>query len=197
MRRIKGKRVRMNRPMPNFTLDYRLTRMSQCRDTHVAYSPDMLGGRIDREAWAREIDTLVKKFDDGNKSAFAKRINRTRQTVIRWLEQATDVSQESVREMLDRLELSQSEQTGLLIRVGYYTDLGKGLGSLIPDAPPIPQDPHDDPVIQQIMNDPRLTEEERLELVQEQVAIMDADRQRRMADYERMMRRLDGRRDVS
>jgi hypothetical protein len=78
MRRIKGKRARTNRPPPYFKLDQRLTRMSQCSDTHVAYSPDMLFGRIDRGAWAREIDALIDRFDHGNKSAFARRIGRTR-----------------------------------------------------------------------------------------------------------------------
>lgn len=181
----------MNRPGPYFTLDERLTRMSHCRDTHVAYSPDMLGGRIDREAWAREIDALIVRFDpgpdgSGNKSAFARRIGLVRQTVIRWLRQETDISPESVRQVLDSLHLSRDEQAGLLTRVGYLTAAGEF------PAPPVVQDPRDDPVIVQILADKTLTEQQQVELVQIQLDRIEADLVRRREEYLRLRRLFGG-----
>jgi hypothetical protein len=190
MRRIKGRQARRNRPSPYFTLDQRLTRMSQCSDTHVAYSPDMLGGRIDRGAWAIEIDALIDRFDRGNKSAFARRIGRTRQTVMRWLAQETDTSLESVRQVLDQLRLSQDEQGELLTRVGYLP-----AGGSMP-APPAYPNPREDPVIKQIMADPQLTEDQRADLVQVQLDLIEADVKRRQAEYERLIG-YRGQRDAS
>lgn len=184
------------------SLGKRVTRLSVGRGIHVGYTPNMPTGRIDRKAWADEVAAFIRRFDPGsrdpgNKSAFARRVGVTTKTIDRWLACQNDVSYESVSQIVQRLNIPDREQMELLHRVGYYSGLGAGLAALIPSAPPlIPQDPHEDPVIRQIMDDPRLSEAERLELVQEQVAIMDADRQRRMDDYERLMRRLDSRRDV-
>lgn len=191
MRRIKGKQVRRNRPFPYFTLGQRLTRMSQCSDTHVAYSPDMLGGRIDRDAWAREIDALIDRFDRGNKSAFARRIGRTRQTIMRWLAKETDISLESVRQVLDQLHLSQEEQGELLTRIGYLP-----AGGSTPPPPTYP-DPREDPVIKRIMADQQLTDDQRAELVQVQLDQIEADVKRRQAEYERLIGYRQGRRDAS
>jgi hypothetical protein len=196
MRKIKGKFTRLNRPSPRFPLAARLTRMSQGCDTHVAYSPDMLGGPIDRAAWAREIAALIVRFDpgskgDGNKSAFATRIGRTRQTVIRWLAEETDISQDSVRQVLDRLVLSPREQAELLTRVGYLT-----APSELPERPTIP-DPYKDEVIQRILANTDLTKAERAELVDEQLDRIEADLQRRQEEYERQLRRLEARRNAS
>lgn len=172
-------------------LSQRLTRMSHCSDTRVAYSPDMLGGRIDRDAWSREIDTLIDRFDHGNKSAFARRIGLTRQTVMRWLAQETDTSLESVRQVLDQLRLSQEEQGELLTRVGYLP-----VGGSMP-APPSYPDPRDDPVIKRIMADSQLTDDERAEMVQVQVDLIEADMKRRQAEYERTVGFRRDRRDAS
>jgi hypothetical protein len=185
MRKIKGKHARLNRPAPHLTLDQRLTRMSQCRGMHVAYSPGMLAGRIDREAWAREIDTLMLRFDpgtqgEGNKSAFARRIGMTRQTLKRWAACETDISPESVGQVLDRLDLSPEEQTDLLTRIGYFAPTATL-------ARPTYPDPGEDPVIQQIMANPRITEDQRAELVKVQLDLIEADVQRRQAEYDRLM----------
>jgi hypothetical protein len=141
---------------------------------------------IDRTAWAQLVADLIERETKGKKLPFARLVGRDPRTVDRWLRCEVTVDEESVRQVARALDRSPAD---LLVQVGYYrhSDL----------APTIPQDPREDPVIQAIMSDRRISEEERLELVQEQIAIMDADRQRRMADYERMMRRLDGRRDVS
>lgn len=141
---------------------------------------------IDRAAWAKLVADLLERETKGKKLPFARLVGRDPRTVDRWLRCEVTVDEESVRQVARALDRSPVD---LLVQVGYYrqSDL----------APTIPQDPREDPVVQQIMSDPRLSEEERLELVQEQVAIIDAERKRRMEDYERMMRRLDGRRDVS
>lgn len=198
MRKIKEKQVRMNRPTPRFTLGQRLTRMSHCRDTHVAYHPDMLVGRIDREAWAREIIDLMKRFAPGggnrdglNKSLFARQVGLTRQTIIRWMRQETDISLDSARQVLDKLGLSQQEQAELLTRVGYLTS-----PSELP-VPPVIPNPYDDKVIKQILANQDLTEEERTELAEEQLDRIEADIQRRQEEYERKLRRLQARRNAS
>jgi hypothetical protein len=199
MRKIKAKHDRRNRPMPPLLLDQRLTRMSHCRDTHVAYSPDMLVGRIDRTAWAREMTTLMLRFDpgnrgDGNKSAFALRIGLTRQTLQRWFDEKTDISPESVRQVFDRLQLTSREQREILARVGYLPD--NGPTNELPEPPAIP-DPYQDKVIQQILANTALTKEQRDELVEEQLDRIEADLERRQEEYQRQLRRLEARRTAS
>lgn len=161
---------------------------------HVAYAPGMLGGRIDREAWAREVDALVVRFDpgprgEGNKSAFARRINMTRKTLERWAAHASDVNPESVRAIAERLQLTQQEQIDLLTRIGYLT----------PDmpVPPVVADPREDPLIRQILADDHLDEDQRAELVQLQLDRIAADLARRRAEYEQLRKHLLGRRDAS
>lgn len=139
---------------------------------------------IDRAAWAKLVADLLDRETKGKKLPFARLVGRDPRTVDRWLRCEVTVDEESVRQVARALDKSPVD---LLVQVGYYRQS---------DLATIPQDPREDPVVQQIMADPRLSEDERLELVQEQVAIIDADRRRRMEDYERMMRRLDGRRDT-
>lgn len=159
--------------------------MSQCSGMHVAYSPAMLAGRIDRDAWAREIDALIVRFDpgprgEGNKSAFARRIGMTRKTLERWAARATDISPDSVRAVSEQLQLTQQEQIDLLTRVGYLTD---GM-----PVPPTYPDPREDVVIRRIMADQRLTEDQRAELVQVQIDLIEQDVKRRQAEYERLIK---------
>lgn len=151
--------------------------MSQCRDTHVAYSADMLGGRIDRDAWALVIDAFIDRFDGGNKSAFATRIGLTRQTLIRWLARKTDISHESVRQVFDRLKITQEEQAELLARIGY-------LAAEPAPPPPAPVNPSDDPVIRMILDDPQWTEAERTRLVKRELERIKREEAQRVADYE-------------
>jgi hypothetical protein len=184
VRDVRKRRYRKarGRPSPPLALDQRLTRMSQNCRTHVAYSLAMLGGKIDRGAWAREVDALVVRFDpgprgDGNRSAFARRIGMTRQTLTRWATRATDISPESARQVLDKLSLPQREQIELLTRVGYLID-----------GMPEPPDPRKDPVIAAIMADPTWTDDQRAELVQVQLDRIEADLARRRAEYEQLVR---------
>lgn len=170
--------------MPALTLDQRLTRMSRCSGIHVAYSLPMLGGRIDRDAWAREVDALVVRFDpgprgNGNKSAFARRIGMTRMTLERWAARATDISPDSVRQILERLALEPKEQVALLTRVGYLVPGG----TLSPPGVP---NPYNDRVVQEILADEDLTEAQRADLVQVQIDRIDADFMRRLQEYRRV-----------
>jgi hypothetical protein len=154
----------------------------------------MLGGQIDRDAWAEEVDALVKRFDpgprgEGNKSAFARRIGMTTKTLERWAARATDISPDSVRKILDGLQLSHDEQAELLTRVGYYV-------TGMPEPPAVP-DPRDDPVVQRILADRSLTEEQRVELVQIQLDRIKADLDRRTDEYLRLRRLFGGQAEAS
>jgi hypothetical protein len=166
--------------------------MSECRGTHVAYSLAMLGGRIDRDAWAEEINALIVRFDPGprghgNKSAFARRVGLTTKTLERWANRATEISTESARQVLDSLGLPQSEQIELLTRVG-YVEAGAMSFAVHHAVEPAVPDPYKDDVIRQILNDPGLTERQRAELVQIQIERIDADLQRRREEYKHLRR---------
>lgn len=168
-------------------LEERLTRMSLGRGMHVGYSLGMPTGRIDREAWADEVATLIRRFDPGprdpgNKSAFARRIGLTTRTVDRWIAHQVDVSLDSVRAVADALDIGQDEQVQLLSRIGYFTTPDRAL------TPPTYPDPRDDAVIRRIMADQRLTEEQRAELVQVQIDLIEQDVKRRQAEYERLIK---------
>lgn len=170
--------------MPPLHLDLRLTKMSQCSGMHVAYSAAMLGGRIDRGAWARAVRELLVRFDpgprgDGNKSAFARRVGVTTRTIERWIAETNDVRFENVRSIIDALGLTPLEASELLAGLGIH------LGD-----PPAPQDPRTDPVIQEILNDPTLSDDDREELVRMQVERIEQDLARRRADFEILRRRL-------
>ncbi|WP_431976131.1 hypothetical protein [Micromonospora haikouensis] len=82
-------------------------------------------GSIDRKAWARVVTDLIAQETGtpakpgGNKSRFAELVGVTYKTVLRWTQAASDVSEESVRQVARALHISPLE---LLVRVGYYTD---------------------------------------------------------------------------
>lgn len=128
--------------MPPPPLDIR-TRLSVGLGTHVGYSPGMSPRRVDREAWAKTIRDLVRGVSKGNKSAFARRVGLTTRTIDRWLAAEVDVSEGSVRQVAERLDISGIE---LLIAVGYYRP--EELTLTAPTAPDVRQDP----VIQAIVS---------------------------------------------
>lgn len=170
--------------MPPLTLGERFASMSQCRGTHVAYSPAMPVGRIDRDAWAREVQALVVRFDpgprgDGNKSAFARRVGVTTRTMERWARRETDVKVETVRSVVDALQLTPHEVGELLARIGFH------LGAI---QPPAVVDPSEDPVIRMILDDPQWSENERTALVKRELDRIDRERLARIADYEWYLR---------
>lgn len=153
----------------------------------VRYSADMAGRTIDRSAWASVVRELVRELDGGNKSAFARRVGYTTKTVDRWLAGAVDVSEGAIRQVADRCKRNPVE---LLVAIGYYRPDELAL------ARPTYPDPREDPVIVRIMADPRLTEDQRAELVKVQLDLIEADVQRRQAEYDRL-RRYQERRDAS
>lgn len=166
--------------MPNLTLDQRLTRMSQCRGMHVAYSVAMPAGRIDRDAWALAVQELTVRFDpgprgDGNKSAFARRVGVTTKTMERWAKRETDVKIETVRALIDALKLNPQEGGELLARIGFHIGVVQ---------PPVPVDPRQDRVVQLILDDRRLTEDERTALVRRELDRIRREQDARQADYE-------------
>lgn len=120
----------------------------------------------------------------GNKSAFARRIGRTRQTIVRWLAKETDISSDSVYQVVERLQLSPQEVEELLGRIGGY------IASSAPAAVP---DPRKDPIIQEIMADPGLSEDQRAHLVKQQLGRIEADFLRRREEYAWLRRQLDER----
>jgi len=162
-------------------LDLRVTRMSSCGGMHVAYSAGMAGGRIDREAWAGVVQRLMVQFDpgprgDGNKSAFARRLGRPTRTVERWINRQVDVKIETVYSVVDTLDLGPQGSAEVLAEIGIHV------------SAPISQDPRDDPIIREILADPRWTEAQRTQLVQAQLDRIEADRERRRAEYEQLQR---------
>jgi hypothetical protein len=189
------------RPVSLISLGERVTRVSPKPVTRVRYSLAMPGGRIDREAWARELAELIGRFDPGarwpgNKSAFSRRIEFTTRTIDRWLAQQTDVEPDSVRAVGDRLGMSEQQQVEMLTRIGYFTN-----AAVIPDGirieePEVP-DPYKDRVVRRILDDPTLTEEQRAALVQLQLDRMDADFKRRLEEYERLRQAFGGHSEAS
>lgn len=71
--------------------------------------------RVDREAWAAEVRTLIATEADGNLTRFARLVGVDRKTVGRWLTMTHDVSEESVRQVARKLDLPVGV---LLVRVG-------------------------------------------------------------------------------
>jgi hypothetical protein len=72
--------------------------------------------KIDRAAWAAEIERLLMEEAEGNKTALGAAIGVDRKTVNRWLDQDVDVSHESVRAVARAFKASPLD---LLIKVGY------------------------------------------------------------------------------
>ncbi|MFE7870016.1 hypothetical protein ACFUYE_06665 [Micromonospora humida] len=112
----------------------------------------MADGSIDREAWARVVSDLIAQETgtqakpQGNKSAFAQLVGVTYKTVLRWTQAASDVSEDSVRQVARALHISPLE---LLVRVGYYT--GDDLNAAMQAAGPTTRIDQADPALQVIL----------------------------------------------
>lgn len=165
-----------NRPTPalSFTLKAHAAIGS---GTHARY-PLLVAadGSINREAWAELIGHLRQERAKGKTATFARLIRVDPRTVDRWLRCEVNVKEESVRALARALEINAVD---LLVQVGYYEPAEL--------SPPTYPDPRKDKVIQMILADPRLTEDRRAELVQLQIELIEADVQRRMAEYNRLV----------
>jgi DNA-binding transcriptional regulator YdaS (Cro superfamily) len=73
---------------------------------------------INRQAWADEVQRLIRVHARGNQTQFAAMVGVTARTVHRWLNQQAAVSEESVRSVAEAVGVSAME---LLVRIGYYT----------------------------------------------------------------------------
>jgi hypothetical protein len=133
-------------------------------------------GSINRDAWADLIRHLRQERAKGKTAPFARLISVDPRTVDRWLRCEVNVREDSVRALARALELNPVD---LLVQVGYYEPAEL--------SPPTYPDPRKDKVIQMILADPRLTEDQREELVELQIQLIEADVQRRMAQYNRML----------
>jgi len=133
-------------------------------------------GSVDRGAWAQLVTELIQRETKGKKLPFARLIGVDPRTVDRWLHREVVVKEESVRAVARKLDL---QAVDLLVKVGYYR-----AAELIPPTYP---NPREDPVIQKIMADPRLTDDQRADLVQVQLDLIEADVKRRQAEYDRLM----------
>jgi transcriptional regulator with XRE-family HTH domain len=155
--------------------------------THARYSLVVADdGSINRDAWAQLVADLIQRETKGKKLPFARKIGVDPRTVDRWLHQEVVVKEESVRAIARTLDL---QAVDLLVQVGYYK-----LGEL---SPPTLPDPREDPIIHEILADPRWTEDERTDLVQAQLDRIEADTQRRRDEYDRLVRLRRERRDAS
>jgi transcriptional regulator with XRE-family HTH domain len=131
------------------------------------------------------VGDLIARETRGKKLPFARKIGVDPRTVDRWLRQEVDVKEESVRAVAGALDLRAID---LLVQVGVYKQADI--------TPPVYPDPREDPVIQHILADPRLTEEQRVELVQVQLDLIKQDAARRRAEYDRLIE-YQARRDAS
>ena len=146
--------------------------------THARYPLRVTtDGRIDREAWAQVVKSLRLSEAKGKTAPLARKIGVDPRTVDRWLRREVDVKEESVRAVARALDRSPVD---LLVQVGFY--------QADEIAPPTAPNPYEDPVIKRIMADPRWTDDQRAELVQVQLATIEADLQRRQAEYDRLIR---------
>jgi len=185
-----------NRPTPALSFTLRST-TPLGSGAHARYSLVVAeDGSVNRDAWAQLIDELIQRETKGKKLPFARLIGSDPRTVDRWLRREVDVKEESVRAVARSLGLQAID---LLVQVGYYKAADLTPTTTRPLTEPAYPDPRDDKVIQRIMADPNLTEEQRYELVQVQIALIEADVQRRMAEYDRWMsyQQNQGRRDAS
>lgn len=131
------------------------------------------GGDINRNAWAQLIAGLIQSETKGKKAPFARLIGVDARTLDRWLKREVNVSEASVRDVAKAVGRAPMD---VLVQVGYY--------EVADIAPPTPTDPRQDPIIREILADPRLTEDERVQLVQMQLDRIEQDLARRRAEYE-------------
>lgn len=88
------------------------------RDMLVTYPQDVAAPRINRETWAAFMSKLLAEEAGGNRTHLAQLLGVNRRTVVRWLDQETDVSEENVRQVARHLRLPAHT---LLLEVGFYT----------------------------------------------------------------------------
>ena len=174
-----------NRTTPALTLTLRAV-APLGSGVHARYSAVVAAdGSVDRDAWAQLVGDLMARESRGKKVPFARKIGVDPRTVDRWLRQEVDVKEESVRAVAGALDLRAID---LLVQVGVYkaADI----------TPPVYPDPREDPVIQHILADPRLTEAQRTDLVKVQLQLIEEDVRRRRAEYDRLVE-YQARRDAS
>lgn len=136
--------------------------------THARY-PLCVGERkINRDAWAHLIDSLIASETRGKKATFARLVGVDPRTVSRWLASEVDVSEESVREVARQLNRKPME---LLVKVGYYQADELGAGS----PPPAPGEP--DPVLKMILG-ADVSDELRQRMLERLAAVRAAQRER-------------------
>lgn len=83
----------------------------------VGYAPDVSERRIDRDAWADEIKSLIATEAGGNKTRFGKMIDLSVKSIDRWLDREVDVREENVRRVCRALQIPVQD---MLLKVGYY-----------------------------------------------------------------------------
>jgi hypothetical protein len=142
------RRIRRRCVGPAINTVYRTSRLLR-PDMRVRYAAGVAEGSIDREAWAAVVSQLIAEETQGNKSQFASLVGVTYKTVLRWTQQASDVSEDSVRQVARALHTSP---LALLLRVGYYTDadLAAALAAAASAAAPTGVD-QDDPALRVIL----------------------------------------------
>ncbi|MFI2650170.1 hypothetical protein [Micromonospora fulviviridis] len=112
----------------------------------------MAEGSINREAWATVVSQLIAEETgtpakpEGNKSRFAELVGVTYKTVLRWTQGASDVSEDSVRQVARALHISPLT---LLVQVGYYTDADLGAAASVVTPAPLDKD---DPALRAILD---------------------------------------------
>lgn len=183
------RRFRRRQIAPAIKIVHRTTRLL-VSDMRVRYAADMAEGSIDREAWAKVISQLIANETgtpakpEGNKSRFAELVGVTYKTVLRWTQAASDVSEDSVRQVARALHISPLE---LLVRVGYYTDADLSAASRAAKPAAIDQN---DPALQVILEadvPPRVQQRmiQRLQQLREREAERQVDEVRWWIDQSR------------
>lgn len=84
----------------------------------VAYDSAVSEPKVDRAAWAREVNSLILLEAGGNKARFARLVGGTisTRTVDRWLDESVNVSADSVRAVCISFGLPVAP---MLQKVGY------------------------------------------------------------------------------
>lgn len=116
-RRRKARRGLLRADPSIFVLHNAEARVSSFADTRVLYPLDVAERKINRTAWAAIVRNILDEEYAGNKTAFGTAIDSDRKTINRWLDEDVDVSEEMVRKVARRHNLSPID---LLIEVGYY-----------------------------------------------------------------------------
>lgn len=116
-RRRKARRGLLHADSSIFVMNKAEASVSPFRDTRVLYPLDVAERKINRTAWAGITRKILDEEYAGNKTAFGAAIDSDRKTINRWLDEDVDVSEEMVRKVARRHNLSPMD---LLIEVGYY-----------------------------------------------------------------------------